>query len=96
MNYTKKQIEIINKMEELVSQRLTLSDLKGKIQRIFNNDNIDLVDVTSDKDDNDLSDYNLMFSNETLDDLYGYYDIYYLKTRDNDHIYITGVGYEFE
>jgi hypothetical protein len=56
---------------------------------------ITIEDTTDGKDDNDFSDYNLLFESKN-ENTYGWFDIYYLKTREDDVIYITEVSYEFE
>jgi RNA binding exosome subunit len=104
--YTERQKEVINFLENLVTQRFneetlnkTLSDFFGEPIEVENNTQLRI-------DNNDFSceedlptDYNLMFNIETEDD-YGYFDIYMLPMRragfDYSTMYITEVGYEFE
>ena len=93
---TEKQKEVINKLEDLVMQRLDIGDLTKAIQQIFNNPSIKLEDSTEGKDSDDMSDNNLIFEHEAQDELYGYFDIYFLPTRNPALMYITEIGYEFE
>lgn len=88
------QLQIVQKLEGLVNQRFTLLTLNELLNEIFE-ENITIEDTTDGKDDNDFSDYTLLFES-TNEDTYGWFDIYYLKTREDDVIYITEVSYEFE
>jgi hypothetical protein len=89
-----KKTQIVNKLEDLVNNRFTLLTLNDKLNKIFGEE-ITIEDITDSKDDNDFSDYNLLFESKN-EDTYGWFDIYYLKTRYDDVIYITEVSYEFE
>ena len=95
MKLTKTQKKIVAELEKLVMQRLTLKQIQNKIQDIFNNPYIDIEDTTDGKCPDDLSDYNLMFENAIQGELYGDFDIYYLKTREPGILYITEIGHEF-
>lgn len=88
------QLQIVQKLEGLVNQRFTLLTLNELLNEIFE-ENITIEDTTDGKDDNDFSDYTLLFESKN-EDTYGWFDIYYLKTREDDVIYITEVSYEFE
>ena len=91
---TEKKLQIVNKLEDLVNNRFTLLTLNDKLNKIFGEE-IEIEDTTDSKDDNDFSDYNLLFESKN-ENTYGWFDIYYLKTREDDVIYITEVSYEFE
>lgn len=88
------QLQIAQKLEGLVNHRFTLLTLNELLNEIFE-ENITIEDTTDGKDDNDFSDYNLLFESKN-EDTYGWFDIFYLKTREDDVIYITEVSYEFE
>jgi hypothetical protein len=92
--FTEKQKQIVQKLEDLVNNRFTLLTLNDMLNEIFQEE-ITIGDITDSKDDCDLSDYNLLFESKN-EDTYGWFDIYYLKTREDDVIYITEVSYEFE
>ncbi len=92
---TDKQKKVVAKLEKLVMQRLTLKEIQNKVRGIFKNPYIDVEDTTDGKCNDDLSDYNLMFENQLPTELYGDFDIYYLKTRNPELLYITEIGYEF-
>ena len=91
---TDQQIQIVQKLEDLVNNRFTLLTLNDMLNQIFEEE-ITIEDTTDGKDDNDFSDYNLLFESKN-ENTYGWFDIYYLKTREEDVIYITEVSYEFE
>ena len=104
--YTERQKEIIDFLENLVTQRFseetlnkTLSDFFQEPIKVENNtqQRIDNLDFSSEEDL--PTDFNLMFNIETEDE-YGYFDIYMLPMRragfDYSTMYITEVGYEFE
>lgn len=104
--YTEREKEIINFLENLVTQRFseetlnkTLSDFFQEPIKVENNtqQRIDNLDFSSEEDL--PTDFNLMFNIETEDE-YGYFDIYMLPMRragfDYSTMYITEVGYEFE
>ena len=94
MKYTYKQKEVITHLENLIHKRYFLKDLEKEIQELFVSDTIKLEDSTDFENDDEKYDYNLVFGCEHKE-LYGYFDIYYLKMR-NGMIYITEVAYEFE
>ena len=81
-------------MEALVGSRFTLSSLNVKLNEIFG-ESLTIEDTTDSKDDNDFSDYTLLFESKN-EDTYGFFDIYYLKTRYENAIYITEVSYDFD
>ena len=89
-----KQKQIIQKLEDLVHNRFTLLTLNDMLNEIFGEE-IEIEDTTENKDECDLSDYNLLFESKN-ENTYGWFDIFYLKTREDDVIYITEVSYEFE
>ena len=104
--YTERQKEIIDFLENLVTQRFseetlnkTLSDFFQEPIKVENNTQhrIDNLDFSSEEDL--PTDFNLMFNIETEDE-YGYFDIYMLPMRragfDYSTMYITEVGYEFD
>lgn len=104
--YTERQKEIIDFLENLVTQRFseetlnkTLSDFFQEPIKVENNtqQRIDNLDFSSEEDL--PTDFNLMFNIETEDE-YGYFDIYMLPMRragfDYSTMYITEVGYEFD
>ena len=91
---TDQQTQIVQKLEDLVNNRFTLLTLNNMLNEIFEEE-ITIEDTTDGKDDNDFSDYNLLFESKN-ENTYGWFDIYYLKTREDDVIYITEVSYEFE
>ena len=91
---TDQQSQIVQKLEDLVNNRFTLLTLNDMLNEIFGEE-IEIEDTTDSKDDNDFSDYNLLFESKN-ENTYGWFDIYYLKTREDDVIYITEVSYEFE
>jgi hypothetical protein len=91
---TAKQQEIAKAMEALVGARFTLLTLNDMLDQIFG-ESLTIEDITDSKDENDFSDNNLLFESEN-EDTYGFYDIYYLNTREDDVIYITEVSYDFD
>jgi hypothetical protein len=101
MRLTYRQKKLVNDLESLVGMRCTLDSLNRKLSE-FTGETISVVDITSSKDEDDLSDWNLLFeiNSEENDELYGYFDIYYLKLRKpgyfGETMYITEISYEFE
>lgn len=94
MNYTNRQREVIQRLENLVHRRYKISELNEYLSEHFYEE-IEVNEATINKDDCDTSDFNLIF--ESLEkDTYGYFDIYYLPTREENVILITEVGYQFE
>jgi hypothetical protein len=94
---TQGQKEIIDFLEDLTHTRTNLDKLTKMLCEKFNEE-ITLEIVNDKDDDNELTDYNIMFNSEK-EETYGYFDIYFLKHRrigyDKSDIYITEVGYEF-
>ena len=90
---TAKQASIAKAMEALVGERFTLLTLNDMLNEMFG-ESLTIVDTTDSKDENDFSDNTLLFES-TNDDTYGFFDIYYLNTREDDVIYITEVSYDF-
>ena len=90
--------EIIFFLESLVGKRFNLETLNEKLSEAFDED-IECSIVNEDDEDNELTDWNIMF-NSTKDETYGYFDIYVLKMRrpgfDGSRFYVTEIGYEFE
>lgn len=98
-DYTTRQLEVIDFLEQLVHNRFSMESLNKKLSDFFG-EPIEVVEANLDDDDyNDLSDYNLMFNLER-EDQYGYFDIYMLPMRkegfDGSTMYITEVAYEFD
>lgn len=105
-NYTERQAEVIEFLENLVNRRFSEEALNKKLSDFFQ-EPIVLENNTQDRIDNDdfdseedlPTDYNLMFNLER-EDQYGYFDIYMLPMRregfDGSTMYITEVGYEFD
>jgi hypothetical protein len=98
-DYTPRQLEVIDFLEQLVHNRFNIETLNKKLSDFFE-EPIEVVEANLDDDDyNDLSDYNLMFNLER-EDQYGYFDIYMLPMRrkgfDESTMYITEVAYEFD
>jgi hypothetical protein len=95
---TDKQILIVKQLKNLVQERYNIETLTKKVSEIFNED-IKIEDITSGKHDCDLSDYNLLFESKN-DDTYGFFDIFFLKTRktgyNGETMYITEISFEFE
>ena len=103
---TPRQIEVVDFLENLVSQRFseetlnkTLSDFFNEPVVVENNTQI-RIDNNDFSSDEDLpADYNLMFNVDNEQD-HGYYDIYMLPMRragfDYSTMYITEVAYEFD
>jgi hypothetical protein len=98
-DYTTRQLEVIDFLEQLVHNRFSKESLEKKLSDFFE-EPIEVVEANLDDDDyNDLSDYNLMFNLER-EDQYGYFDIYMLPMRkegfDGSNMYITEIAYEFD
>jgi hypothetical protein len=105
-DYTPRQLEVIDFLEQLVHNRFNMETLNKKLSDFFgepveveNNtqDRIENLDFTCDEDL--PADFNLMFNLER-EDQYGYFDIYMLPMRragfDGSTMYITEVAYEFD
>jgi len=92
------QQSIINSLESLVGRRFNKDKLEKRLFQIFGQ-KITVEDVTKYDDDDDKSDYNLLF--EVRDNIIsGFFDVYYLPLRKEGYLgetmYITEVDYEFE
>lgn len=90
--------EISNRLESLVGNRFTKESLEKTLSIIFDVD-IALDDIS--KEDDELADYNFIGGFDIPErELYGYFDIYFLKMRrpgfDGADIYVTEVAIEFE
>jgi hypothetical protein len=91
---------VITELEKLVGRRFSLETLEMELKKTFKlDDYIGIEDVTSDKDDCDTSDYNLMGC-LNAHGIFCDFDIYFLKLRkkdwDGNTFYVTEVGYEFQ
>jgi hypothetical protein len=106
IDYTPRQLEVIDFLDKLVQNRFNMETLNKKLSDFFgepieleNNTQarLDSGDFTCDEDL--PADYNLMFNLER-EDQYGYFDIYMLPMRregfEGSTMYITEVGYEFD
>jgi hypothetical protein len=99
---TKKQ-EVVKFLKSLVGQRFNTESLEAKLSEHFNEEikvrNVSQERIDNRDDDDELTDFNLMFESEK-DETYGYFDIYMLPMRrkrfDGATFYITEVAYEFE
>ena len=93
-DYTPRQLEVIDFLEQLVHNRFSMESLNKKLSDFFG-EPIEVKETNSE----DLADYNLIFNLER-EDQYGYFDIYMLPMRregfDGSTMYITEVAYEFE
>jgi hypothetical protein len=93
-----KQVEIELALEDLVGQRFNKETLEAKLSEIFK---IPMTVKDISKDDDELSDFNLLteFDNEETD-MFGYVDIYYLPMRkagfDGAIWYVTEIAVQFE
>ena len=94
--------EVMSFLEGLVGQRFNMQSLNDKLEKVFNQ-KVELQNTSllreQENDDDDLSDYNLMFNIEDGSEQSGFFDIYMLPMRrkgfDGADMYITEVGYEF-
>ena len=95
-----KPTKVIQILEGLVGSRFSLESLAVHLQHEFDLEkHLVIEDVTDNKDECDTSDYNLMCcldAHEIFCDI----DIYFLKLRkpdyNNNTIYVTEVGWEFQ
>lgn len=102
MRYTERQQECIAFLEVLVHRRFSEESLNEALSTFFG-ETINVENVTLSRiengDEDELTDYNLMFDLQR-EDQYGYFDIYMLPLRrqgfDGSTMLITEVGYEFE
>ncbi len=94
IDYTPRQLEVIDFLEQLVHNRFSTESLNKKLSDFFG-EPIEVQEANSE----DLADFNLMFNLEN-EYQYGYFDIYMLPMLregfDGSTMYITEVGYEFE
>lgn len=86
-----RKMSIISYMESLVGKRFAKETLEFLLSD-FLGQPITLCEMTNDWD----ADYRVSFDIE--DDQFGYisFDIWYLKTREEERMYITEVGYDFD
>lgn len=94
----KKEYDIRTNLEELVGSRFNKESLEEKLTEIFGVPIV--VEDISEKED-ELCDYNFVGCFDIPEkELYGYFDIYFLKMRrpdfDGSDIYVTEVGIDFE
>ncbi len=89
---TKKRI--VKELECLVQHRFTKETLEIRLKSIFGTET-KVEDISS--DDDELSDFNFLaeMKNDAIG-LFGYVDIYFLKMRKDNMIYVTEVAYQFE
>lgn len=103
--FTKKQLEVIEKLEKLVHYRFSKKELKKRVNEIFGVKNKISIDWNC-YTDGGLSDFNAMFSTYDVEEkinideeLCGDFDIYYLKCKrpneEGDEVYVTEIGFEF-
>jgi len=95
---TPRQKVVVIFLEGLVHKRYNLDSLNEELSKHFNEE-IKAEFVNQDDEENDLTDFNIMFDS-TNEETYGYFDIYVLMMRregfDGSTFMITEVGYEFE
>ena len=94
----KREYDIRVGLEDLVQSRFNKETLQQRLTEIFGT-TIELDDIS--REDDELADFNFLGHFDIPEkDLYGYFDIYFLKMRrpgfDNADIYITEVAIEFE
>ena len=102
----KTNLEKMSFLESLVSRRYSEKQLNSKLSEFFG-ESIEIYNasqgrIDNGEDDDELSDWNLMFAFEGKEDFEDHLDadIYMLPTRELDNdgkvvMYITEVGYEF-
>ena len=96
--------ETIEFLESLVHTRESIESLNKKLSKFFG-ENIEVYNasqgrIDNGEDDDELSDFNLLFNIEGFaNPSAGYFDIYFLPMRragfDGATMYITEVSYEF-
>ena len=100
---TPRKKEAVKFLESLVGQRFNTATLESKLTEHFN-EKIEVYNasqgrIDSGEDDDELSDWNLMFDSKNQE-TYGYFDIYMLPMRragfDGADFYVTEVGVEFD
>lgn len=94
----KNEHEIRVRLESLVGNRFNKESLEKELSEIFG---IEIVLEDISREDDELADYNLLGGFDIPErELYGFFDIYFLKMRrpgfDNADIYVTEVAIEFE
>lgn len=94
----KNEHEIRVRLESLVGNRFTKESLEKTLSIIFD---VDIVLDDISREDDELGDYNFLGGFDIPKrELYGFFDIYFLKMRrpgfDNSDIYVTEVAIEFE
>lgn len=94
----KKEHDIRVGLEDLVGSRFNKESLEEKLTEIFG---VPIVVEDISHDEDELGDYNFLGGFDIPEkELYGFFDIYFLKMRrpgfDNADIYITEVAIEFE
>lgn len=94
----KKEYDIRVSLENFVGNRFTKESLEKTLSIIFDVD-IVLEDISN--EDDELADYNFLGGFDIPEkELYGFFDIYFLKMRrpgfDGTDIYVTEVAIEFE
>lgn len=93
-----KEYDIRMALESLVGSRFNKESLEKELSEIFG---IEIILEDISKEDDELADYNLLGGFDIPErELYGFFDIYFLKMRrpgfDNADIYVTEVAIEFE
>jgi hypothetical protein len=93
-----KEYDIHMALESLVFNRFNKESLEKELTEIFG---VPIVVEDISREDDELADYNLLGSFDIPErELYGYFDIYFLKMRrpgfDGADIYVTEVAIEFE
>ena len=86
-----RKMSIISYMESLVGKRLAKKTLEFLLSELFGQP-ITLCEMTNDWD----ADYRVSFDIEHKELGYISFDIWYLKTRKEEKMYITEVGYDFD
>ena len=94
----KRECDIRVGLEDLVQSRFTKETLEQRLTEIFGT-SMHVEDIS--REDDELADFNFLGHFDIPEkNLYGYFDIYFLKMRrpgfDNADIYITEVAIEFE
>lgn len=94
----KREYDIRVGLESLVGSRFNKESLEKELSEIFGT-TIVVEDIS--KDDDELGDFNFIGSFDIPEkDLFGYFDIYFLKMRkpgfDGSDLYVTEIAIEFE
>lgn len=88
---------IVAFLEGLVHKRFSKEELETALTNYFK---FPVTVEDTSKDDDELADFNLLFGMDfeyPTEHIYGYVDLYFLKTREADKsMYITEVAIEFE